>query len=291
MVLPAHRWDVAVGWARRAEWLGLASVWLVDRNPSEQAAGGEAGLEPLTALAALARVTPRLRLGGLLGVSRRPPAVAAKALATTDLLSGGRLVVAMTKGSEEPASSSVGPEGLGEAVQILHGAFGGGPFTFEGRHYRVEALRCRPRPRQRPHPPVWVVGGREVLDVAAGHGDGWAHDAWSGTVEAYRRLGAALDRACERLGRDPASLPRAVYRSALVGESEADLRRRWEQSRGSPSLDEQRQTSLVGTPDEVRGQVAAWETAGVAALIVDPGALAWSGTSVDELDLLASAVT
>lgn len=289
VVLGQHRWEAMLAWARRAESLGLESVWLADHDGWYQAAV-EPGLEPLTALAGLARATTRVRLGGLLSLRGRPPALVAKALATTDRLSHGRLVLAMTTGTEQPGSSA-GAEQLGEAVQIVQGAFGGGPFSFEGSHYRVEALRCRPRPVQQPGPPVWVTGGREVLAVAARHADGWVWDDWAGTLDSYRSLGTALDRACEELGRDPASLPRAVCRRALVGESEAHVRRGWEEVGGGTALGAHRRGHLVGAPEQVREQVLAWERAGVATLIVHPGALAWTSMSGDDLDLLASAVS
>ncbi len=287
-----------MAWARRAESLGVASVWLVDRGWDHDGwdhdawdhAAARPGLEPLTALAGLSRATARLRLGALLELWWRPPAVTAKALATTDRLSRGRLTVAMGTGSEQ-GGSLASSEQLGEAVQIVQGAFGGGPFTFEGRHYRVDGLRCRPRPLQQPGPPVWVSGGQEVLAVAARHADGWVWDGWTGTLDAYRSLGAAADRDCEELGRDPATLPRAVCLRALVGESQADLRRRLPDGGGGTALDAHRRAHLVGTPDQVREQVSAWEGAGVTTLIVHPGALAWSSTSGDDLDLVASAVS
>ncbi len=288
-MLGQHRWEVVVGWARRAESSGLASLWLGEHPASDQARGTP-GLEPVTALAGLARATTRLGLGGLLTLRGRPPAVLAKALATTDRLSDGRLVVAIGTGGGRSGSPR-GSEQLGEAVQVMRGAFGGGPFTFEGRHYRVAALRCRPRPLQQPGPPVWVTGGEEVLAVAARHSDGGGYDEWEAGVDAYRSVAGALDRACEELGRDAAGLRRVVCRRLVVGESEADLRRRWEGLGGGTPSGWRRNGHLVGTPDQVREQVLAWERAGVATLILHPGALAWTSTSGDDLDLMASAVS
>lgn len=288
LVLGHHRWDAVVAWARRAESLGLASVWLGEHHPWDEDSPGP-GLEPLTALAGLARATTRLRLGALLSLRGRPPAVVAKALATTDRLSDGRLTLAIGAGGEQPGSAAAG-ERLGEAVQVMRGAFGGGPFTFEGRHYRVHELRCRPRPLQPAGPPVCVAGGEEVLAAAAGYGDGWMYDEWEGTLDSYRSLSEALDRACEERGRDPADLPRAACRRVLVTESEADVRRRWDGLGAGPASGPHRR-HLVGTPEQVREQVLAWEEAGVATLILHIGALAWTSTSGDDLDLVASAVS
>lgn len=284
-------WSVVVGCARRAESLGMSSVWLF-----EHGAPATPRLEPLTALAGLSRATAGVRLGAFLDVSRRPPAVVAKALATTDLLSGGRITTGM--GAGPAATPPEAAERLGEAAQVVRGAFAGGPFTFEGRHHRVSGLRCRPLPLQRPAPPVWLGGGPAVFGVVARHGDGWAAPGWSGPVDHHLALAAELDRACEEAGRDPAGVSRSVCRSLLVGESGPDLQRRWEQAARSPpgapgpsNLEEYRRGRLVGTPGQVGEQVAAWAAAGVATIIVDPWALPLSVTSGDDLDLVASAVS
>jgi alkanesulfonate monooxygenase SsuD/methylene tetrahydromethanopterin reductase-like flavin-dependent oxidoreductase (luciferase family) len=275
LVLPAHQpWERAVNLAATAEGLGFRSLWIADSfgGPASNA------LEPLTALAGLARTTVVARLGAFLGPGVRPPAVAAKALATTDVLSGGRVTVGIvddSPGADTPGADTPGddPPGagvagaLGEAVQIMRGAFGGGPFTFHGEHHRVEGLRCRPRPLQRPAPPIWVSGrGEAVLAVAAQHADGWGPSGSAVTIEEYRRAATALDQACDEFGRDPADIHRFVCREAPVG-------------------------SL----DLVSGQVALWAETGVATLILDVGTVASGVTSGDdleqELEMLASAVS
>ena len=284
-------WPQVVARASQAASLGLGSVWLCDSADSVAAAPE---LEPLTALAALARATTGVRLGTFLSAPRRPPAVAAKAMATIDLLGGGRLVLALGAGPEGPGSPEGAVDQLGEAVQVLRGAFGGGPFTFEGRHYRVQELRCRPRPLQRPAPPILITGGQEVLRVVGRHADGWVDVAPGGTLEEHQAMAAALGRACEEAGREPASVSRFVRRTLLVGQSEAWLRRRWQEAsqagvaEASGPLDHYRRGRLVGTPEQVGEQLSAWREAGVATLMVDPWPLALPTTSADDLELLAS---
>lgn len=296
LALPSQSgWEVAAALARRAEWLGLSPLWVFDHGEPLT------GLDPLTTLAGLSRATAGVGLGVTLLAPLRPPAVVAKALATSDLLSGGRIRVAMSTGRQpsQAAAEAAAAELLGEAVQVMRGAFGGGPFTYHGHHLRVDALRCRPRPHQRPGPPIWIAGSEpRLMATAARHGDGWMPDGSSGTLEDYRSARAALDHACVEAARDPVSVPSCVRRAVLVGRSEDDLRRRWEGagptlsewSDGSPTLDDYRRGRLVGTVEQVGEQVAAWREAGVATLLLDLVTLAFTETTYDDVDLVASAV-
>lgn len=307
------RWDTVAGWARRAEELGFSSVWLSDHlfwDISRYGGSSDlvGSLDPLVALGALARHTSRVRLGTLTACTPlRSPVMLAKALATIDVLSEGRLVVGMGAGWYEPEFSAAGvafePAAvrlarLGEAVDVLKGMFGGGPFTFEGHFYRTSSIRGLPTPVQRPHPPIWIggKGGPRLLDLVAGHADGW-NTVWTWSPGAYRERCQALDAACERAGRDPATVARSLGLYALVGEDDRDLARRFERLRASSppgvldrvSLDDWRRDRLVGTVAEVREQVAAWAAEGVSELIVCPGAVPFSVGAPGDLDMVAAA--
>jgi len=271
-------WQNVGDCARLVEGLGFGSVWVTDQ-----------GYDPLVALGALARVTHRVRLGTLgLSASRRPAAVTAKALATIDVVSHGRLVVGLGGVHDEEAVE------LAEACQVLVGMFGGGPFSFTGAHVQVSGARCLPLPVQRPHPPIWVCGDSDgLLDIVARHADGWIASG-ARTPEAYRRGVGVLDAACARVGRDPATVTRAVSLSTLVGDDEADLLRRFCQlgetdPTTAGTLDEWRRGRLVGTVDEVGRQLEEWETLGVDTMVVAGGPVPFSTTEPDDLAMLASA--
>jgi probable F420-dependent oxidoreductase len=306
------RWPTVCDWATRAEALGFDSVWLADHLFWDVAKyGGPAArfdvYDPLTGLAAIARLTTRVRLGILVAsVPLRPPSVLAKALATLDVICGGRLVAGLGAGNYEPELVAAGVgmepapvrlERLEEAIDILGGLFAGGPFTYEGRHYRTVEARCLPTPVQRPGPQVWVGGkGDRLLDLCGRKADGW-NTVWVWTHDDYRQRLDVLDRACERAGRNPASVTKSVGLYTLVGEDQKDLERRFQrlQERSLPgvledvTLDEWRVGRLVGTVEQVRDQLARWQELGVGSLVMSVAAVPFSIVDDDAVDLVAAA--
>ena len=266
LLLPNQgRWEQLALLASGAERLGVGSLWLADL-PAGHSAGLPAHhpVEPLMALAALARVTARARLGVMLRDGDRPPAVAAKALSTTDVMSGGRVTVGL---QERPEARAADVDAMEESVQVLRGAFGGGPFTFRGRHHHCEGLRCRPLPLQRPAPPIWIsAGDPRAVTVAARHADGWGPSGSACTPEEYMALVGALDQECRAAGRDPAAIQRFVCREVPTGG-----------------------------PGRLAKEVAAWRHAGVATLILDRRGVALGTTSgaafEQELEMVESAVS
>ncbi len=273
-------WSTVQECARRAEGLGFESVWVLDQ-----------GYDPLVALGALARVTRRLRLAPMLDAGRRPASVVAKALATIDVVSRGRLVVGL---GADGGGAVDEPALLAESCQVLVGMFGGGPFSFTGDHVQVSEVRCLPLPVQRPNPPIWVGGHSDgLLDVVARHADGWLA-SWVWTPEAYRRRLDVLDAACDRLGRDPATVTRSVGLSTLVGDDDSDLLRRFRHlcdkaPTTAGTLDEWRRGRLVGTVDEVGRQLEEWAALGVDTVVLGVGAAPFSATGLDDMAMLASA--
>jgi len=307
------RWETIVEYAVAAERAGYDSLWLSDHLSLSLARYGGSPephqlFHPIVTLAALARVVTRPRLGALVFCEAlRPATLLAKSLATLDSISDGRLDVGIGAGWYEPDYEGIGItmppprvrlERLREAVQVLRGLLGGGPFTFDGRHHRAADAVNQPRAVQSPTPPI-IVGGKgdRLLAVAAEVGDGW-NTTWIWTVDAYRERLAVLTRACEAVGRDPATVTRSLGLYALCGEDQRDLERRFERLRDlSPpgvldgmTLEEWRRGRLVGTVDEVRDQVREWDALGIDMLVVGVGAVPFAVTTVDDVELLAAAV-
>lgn len=136
------------------------------------------GLDPIAGLGAAATATTTLRLGTMV-VSNdfRHPAVLAKAMATVDVLSGGRVEIGIGAGwlREEYDQAGIPFDRPGtridrmvEAVHLMKRAFTEERMTFEGEHYRTEALDLVPKPVQQPYPPFVIGGGsKRILSVAA----------------------------------------------------------------------------------------------------------------------------
>jgi probable F420-dependent oxidoreductase len=298
--------------ARAAQRLGFSSVWLSDHVFLDLAKYGgsaepSACYEPLVTLAALARDVPDVRLGTLVLLEAlRPAAVLAKALATLDRISDGRLDVGLGAGWYEPDYAAIGAtipspgerlSRLAEAVEIVAQLLTGEACTFDGTYHRARGAQLLPPPLQRPRPRVFVGGkGDRLLRVAARHADGW-NTCWTWTLDAYAERVSVLVRECEAIGRDPASVWRTLGLYALCGEDDADLRRRFERLRDHApgvldgvDLDEFRTGRLVGTVEDVRAQAAEWEQLGVETLVVGAGAVPFQVGALDDVELLAAAL-
>ena len=160
--------------ARRAESMGYSGLVYPDHIIAPL------GMVPV--LASIAAVTDTLRVAPFVANNDlRHPVLLAQDLATIDVLSGGRVDVAMGAGWNKPEYEALGiafdPVGvrvarLAEAVAVVKGCFSDGPFTYAGEHYTVTAHDGMPKPVQRPHPPFFIGGGgQRVLTLAAREAD------------------------------------------------------------------------------------------------------------------------
>jgi len=300
--------------ASRAERLGFDSVWVSDHFfASLERYGGDASrygaLEPLTVLAALARTTERIRLGALvLSAGFRHPAIVAKAAAAIDRFSGGRLELGLGAGwySDEfeafgYAFGSVGDrfDLLEETLGVLGALFEGEPASFDGPRFRLREAYDRPRPIQEPRPPILVggKGGPRLLGIAARLADGW-NAAWRWRPEDYALRVAAARRACERAGRDPATLRLSLGLFTVLGEDEDDLRGRYAlMADRLPSgvaatmpLEALRAEGLAGTPEEALERLGRFAELGVDELVISPAPIWFAMPDPSMLDLLAEAL-
>lgn len=160
--------------ARRAESIGYHALVVPDHLIPQ--------LSPVPAMTAVAMATTTLRVGTfVLNNDLRHPAVLAQDLASIDVLSSGRLDIAIGAGWRREEYDAVGIEfepgfrrvgRLEEAVAVLKGCFADAPFSFTGEHYRITAFDGQPKPVQRPHPPLLVGGGgRRILSLAGREAD------------------------------------------------------------------------------------------------------------------------
>jgi probable F420-dependent oxidoreductase len=184
--------------------------------------------EPVTALAAVAAATTRLKVGSLVyGIDYRHPIVLAKAAATLQLLSGGRHEFGLGAGwmtsdyreagiEQERAGRRI--ERLEEAIRIIRSTWAEDATDFAGTHYRIEKAQAAVLPR--PAPPRILIGGGgpKVLAVAGRHADivGINPKVAEGRVTAAAMQDATAEHTLEKVrwvrdaaaaaGRDPDAL-------------------------------------------------------------------------------------
>ncbi|HEY8292454.1 MAG TPA: TIGR03621 family F420-dependent LLM class oxidoreductase [Thermomicrobiales bacterium] len=171
--------EALIGTARMAEEMGYATFLLRDHFIAPPF-GHQ--LAPFAALAMVAAITERLRIGTLvIANDYRAPVLLAKEVATLDLLSDGRFELGLgtgfLKAEYDQAGIAFDPPSMrvdrfAESLTMLKGLFADTPFTFSGDHYALTAFESFPKPVQRPHPPILVgAGGRRMLSIAAREAD------------------------------------------------------------------------------------------------------------------------
>jgi alkanesulfonate monooxygenase SsuD/methylene tetrahydromethanopterin reductase-like flavin-dependent oxidoreductase (luciferase family) len=156
---------------RAAEDMGFDAVWAPEHHFTEYGFCAS----PMLTLAAMTSVTKRIRLGsGVVVLPFNDPVRIAEEGAMIDLMSDGRLELGVGRGFQpvefkgfgiDQASSG---EVFEEALEIIQRAWTADAVRFEGKHFTVPAHAVRPRPLQKPHPPIWMAAVSEPSFEMAG---------------------------------------------------------------------------------------------------------------------------
>jgi alkanesulfonate monooxygenase SsuD/methylene tetrahydromethanopterin reductase-like flavin-dependent oxidoreductase (luciferase family) len=261
LLFPNVAWGTLVDRCEQAEQLGFRSLW-IDDHAANPAAPRSNWFEAFTTLAGLATCTSRILLGPLVSnVILRHPVMLARQAVGIDHMSGGRLQLGLGAGyapsDHGMVESPVWPTGerlerFGEAVTVVDALLRGEPVDHDGRHYRVRDTRLRPRPVQRPRPPLCIAAHRrESLEVVARHADIWSSfGGWGLTshelLAVTRNRAAALEESCAQIGRDPGLIRRQILA-------------------GNPATTPDPIWSSVGAFDD---WVAGWQEAGIDEIVL-----------------------
>jgi probable F420-dependent oxidoreductase len=226
-------------------------------------------LDQLSLMAFVAAKTTRLRLvTSVMIVPYRNPVLTAKALATIDVLSKGRVTLGVGVGWMREEFEALGaPEFdrrgavTDEYLRIFKTLWTESPASFSGRFYRFGALTCSPQPVQKPHPPIWVGGhSKAALRRAARLGDGWhpvgANAAVPLPPAELRTLLDELYRLAEAEGRDPKALT-ISYKAPVYDVSQPQLR-----PGGA-------RRPFSGSASQIAEDIAAYAGLGVSELVFD----------------------
>jgi F420-dependent oxidoreductase-like protein len=217
-----------------------------------------------TTLAGLARETSRIRLGTLVSsATHRHPAILAIQVAQVDAMSNGRVEFGLGTGWFEAEHRALGipfPDKrfgpFEEQLAIITGLWQtpiGETFSFDGEHYRLDEAPALPKPVQARMPVIVGGGGASRTPALAAR---YATEFNIGFVpeDVIAEKFAGVRAACERIGRDPATLTLSVALPTIAGADEAALVRRAENV--GQTLDDARDgTNIVGRPDEIAAKV------------------------------------
>ena len=158
---------------------------------------------------------------------------------------------------------------LEEAVPLIRSLLREERTTHEGKWFRTENASCLPRPVQE-RLPIWIggVGEQRTLRIAAREADGW--NAAYVPPDEFRRLNKVLDEWCDREGRDPSTIQRAINLQFMLApddDSAARVKAQVEQQWGAmaPRV---MAGGLTGTPDDAVERIAEYADAGADALNV-----------------------
>ncbi len=169
--------------ARAMEAAGVDACYVTDHPAPDAAwlhANGHDALDPFTALSFIAATTTNLMLHtNVLVMAYRNPFLTAKAAASLQVLSGGRLVLGAGAGYQKVEFEALGVDFhkrgklFDEALEVIRMAWAGGAVVHQGANFK--AVGNEPRPVPPSPPPIWIGGGSaKAVERAALKGDGWS---------------------------------------------------------------------------------------------------------------------
>jgi probable F420-dependent oxidoreductase len=218
LIFPTDDTPSPIALARMAEDRGFESIWYPEHThiPASREtpypAGGELPreysriIDPFVALGAAAAVTSTIKLGtGICLVNQHDPIVLAKAVATLDQISGGRMIFGIGAGwnREEMANHGTDPKTrfrlLAERIGAMKAIWTEDEASYHGEFVNFDRIWSWPKPLQRPHPPIFLGGnGPTVHDRVVAFADGWLPNL----VGSDDATIAQIERLWERAGRD-----------------------------------------------------------------------------------------
>jgi probable F420-dependent oxidoreductase len=217
--------------ARAAEAARFDSMWLGDHLLYRGDGRPERGpWEAWSLLSGLAAVTEQIDLGPLVAcLAFHPPGLIAKMAATVDEVSGGRLILGVGAGWNEPEFRAFGipfdhrVSRFEESFEIIRRLFSGERVTLDGRFWRADEAVMLPRPTRRP--PIMVgSAGNRVLSIALPHVDAWNtwYDNYGNTPEGFASLNATVTDAAARAGRRPEEIARSACVLVVLDRAAGD---------------------------------------------------------------------
>ncbi len=287
---------------RRAEQIGYDLTLVAELNLNDIKGTDQPALDAWSTAAALAAATERLELMVAVRPNFHHPALFAKQAANIDQISGGRLALNVVSSWWAAEATQYGLPfdqhddryaRTAEWLQVVDGLWSQTPFSFEGERYRLQDAICEPKPVSQPRPPIYAGGESEQAKaLIAERCDAYVMHGDAPEVIAAKIADMAARR--ERAGKPPMVYGMAAY--AVVRDSKAEAAREVEritrldetapgfanfgQWLSGTELEREMRLQeysvsnrglrprLVGTPEQVRERVEAFEAAGVNLLLL-----------------------
>ena len=255
------------------ERLGYDSVWIDDHLMF----GNHPILECWTTLSSISSITSKIRLGTMVVCnSFRNPALLAKMAATLDVMSNGRLELGIGAGVQKGEHIAYGIPFLRprdrivrmkEAVEIIKKMWTEEKASYKGKYYRIDKAICKPKPVQKPHPPITIGGSGEKLTmkVAAQYADryDWGYVP---SLELYKHKLEVFENHCKATGRDFQEVEKSCWLGGQIfivpDQKEAD-KKVLQLKPKSVSVEDFRKLSLIATPDECKRKIRQYTSLGV----------------------------
>jgi len=237
------------------------------------AAVGEC-LEMVTAAAFIAAATETIGLlTSVMVLPHRPAMLAAKMLATVDVLSGGRLIVGAGAGWMREEFEALGLPYFDqrgavtdEYIQAFKTLWTEDKPAMAGRYVSFDNVVFEPKPLQKPHPPIWIGGeSPAAIRRAARLGDGWYpsnHNPANllDSPSRYAHGAIQLDVAAEKAGRDPAQIHRA-YLAFRPVNTPVNMPGNMKVREGG------QRHALTGSPEAIRDDIGQFAKLGVETMV------------------------
>ena len=273
-------WEQWCALADACEEHGVETLHRSDHYISQADEDANVAHDAWATIAALAARTTTLRFGTLVSpVTFRAPALLANAAATADHVSGGRIELGLGAGWMEREHRAFGfpfpetrvrVEMFAEQLEIVHRLWTEERVDFHGRHYTLEEAPALPKPVQQPHPAIVVggSGGRGTAEPAARFAD--EYNTPFASPDEFAAIRTKVVRACERVGRDPATMRFSLMTGCVIGSTHAEALDRarllYERRPRDDSFDawlsSYTAAAIVGSVDEVAARLDEYERAG-----------------------------
>ncbi|WP_151526817.1 LLM class flavin-dependent oxidoreductase [Serinicoccus kebangsaanensis] len=250
--------------------VSLAEVEGIDLVSVQDHPYQDAFLDTWTLLSVLGARTTTIRLApNVASLPLRPPVLLAKAAASLDLLTDGRVELGLGAGAFWDAIVAAGGPrrtpgeavgALAEAVELIKAFWAGGTLRFEGEHYRATGLHAGPVPAH--DIPIWLGAYKpRMLRLTGRLADGWVPSMGYADPPALPGLAAVVDEAALEAGRPPAAVRRIYNVFGSFGTGSGFLRGRpqdWAEQLAELTLDVGMSCYVLGTddPDTVRRYAA-----------------------------------